>query len=128
MGRRNMQQNDDCDGRTDEDFVAVATNCGVGACAREGQRVCREGQVVDTCEAGQAAENDATCDNQDDDCDGVRDEDFVSEVTTCGEGVCAAEGRTACVDGVLGNTCQPGQAGDADATCDGRDDGCNDRQ
>ncbi len=81
---------DDCNGATDEDFVVVATACGVGACAAAGENVCRGGAVVDTCVEGQAAADDANCDGVDDDCSGEADEDFVAVPTQCGVGACVA--------------------------------------
>ena len=43
--------NDD-DGQIDEDFVSIATDCGVGACAAAGQTACVNGVVVDQCAPG----------------------------------------------------------------------------
>src|SRR5262249_56631471 len=42
---------DDCDGSTDEEFVSVATSCGVGACARTGATSCVAGAIVASCTA-----------------------------------------------------------------------------
>ena len=43
-------EDDDCDGSTDEDYLALATSCGVGACGAVGSRACVAGAVVDTCD------------------------------------------------------------------------------
>ncbi len=115
----------DCDGSVDEDYVAVSTACGVGACAATGITSCEQGSVVDSCASGSPASADATCDGVDDDCDGESDEDFVAEATSCGVGACAASGATACVNGEVQNSCSPGQAAAFDTTCDGVDDDCN---
>src|SRR5207247_11008122 len=61
---------DDCDGSVDENYVSVATSCGVGACASTGTTSCVGGHVVDNCVAGTPAASDATCDGSDDDCHG----------------------------------------------------------
>ncbi len=54
-----------------------------------------------------SAADDVTCDNVDDDCDGNVDEDYVSESTACGEGVCASTGSTTCEDGSALDSCTP---------------------
>ncbi|MBU0553744.1 hypothetical protein KJ940_19890 [Myxococcota bacterium] len=118
-------RDDDCDGQVDEDFQGAATTCGVGACQRNGVTVCQGGRVVDTCRAGNPAANDATCNGVDDDCNGIRDEDFVSQDTRCGVGECFAVGRTFCVNGSLTDSCVPGEPADDDPSCDGRDDDCD---
>ncbi|MDP6946266.1 MAG: MopE-related protein, partial [Myxococcota bacterium] len=65
------------------------------------------------------------CDNLDNDCDGLTDEDFVGGSSACGVGACAAVGAITCVAGDLIDGCAPGPAGDSDATCDGIDDDCD---
>src|SRR5690606_24083434 len=43
---------DDCDGAADDEFVSVATTCGVGACGATGSTSCVAGAVVDSCTPG----------------------------------------------------------------------------
>ena len=50
---------------------------------------------------------DTTCDGNDDDCDGNIDEDYVSEATSCGTGVCTATGTTSCSTGSVSDSCAP---------------------
>ena len=117
---------DDCDGEADEDFVGEVTNCDAGVCISTGETQCKNGQVIDTCVQPQVAENDTLCDGRDNDCDGEIDEDYVSEVGTCGVGACGSEGPTACVAGIVVVTsCTPGTPAAGDATCDGIDDDCD---
>src|SRR5690606_33532299 len=47
-----------CDGVIGEDHVAVATTCGVGACAATGEILCVNGAPVDDCAAGTPAADD----------------------------------------------------------------------
>ena len=116
----------DCDGVADEDYTPTATPCGVGACLAEGQLLCVAGELSPDCTPGpKLAEDDASCDGVDDDCDEAVDEDFVSLETSCGEGACAATGLSSCVDGALVDSCTPGVAGDDDMTCDCVDDDCD---
>jgi hypothetical protein len=68
---------------------------------------------------------DVTCDGIDDDCDGVHDEDFVSQPTSCGVGACSATGATACVNGAIEDACTPGAPAGDDASCNGLDDDCD---
>ncbi|MCU0671411.1 MAG: MopE-related protein [Myxococcota bacterium] len=116
---------DDCNGAVDEDFVTSATSCGTGACASTGATSCVSGAVVDSCEEGTPAANDASCNDVDDDCNGAVDEDFVTSATSCGTGACAATGATSCVSGAVVDSCSEGTPAASDATCNGVDDDCN---
>jgi Notch-like protein len=109
----------DCDASTDEAYASTATSCGVGACGATGATSCVSGAVVDSCEAGTPAGTDATCNGQDDDCDGDVDEAYAPTATSCGVGACGATGATACVSGVVVDSCEAGAATGADADCDG---------
>ncbi|TNF37751.1 MAG: HYR domain-containing protein [Deltaproteobacteria bacterium] len=114
---------DDCDGATDEAFAATTTSCSTGVCAATGQRLCVQGQVVDTCAPGPKTGSDADCDGLDDDCDGQTDEQYTPVATQCGTGVCAAGGQTRCEAGQIVDSCTPG-APQAEV-CDGRDNDCD---
>ncbi|MFN3199624.1 MAG: MopE-related protein [Bradymonadia bacterium] len=116
---------DDCDGRVDEDFVGARTTCGVGVCAAAGAEVCVNGEVRDTCTAGEPVEDDALCDGRDSDCDGQVDERYRPRELRCGVGVCAATGALRCVDGQETEDCTPGAPVGDDESCDGLDDDCD---
>lgn len=116
---------DDCNGQVDEDYVAVATMCGVGACARMGTTSCVMGSVQDSCTPGTPAASDATCNGIDNDCNGQVDEDYPVVTTSCGVGACASTGTRSCVNGMVVNSCMAGTPAASDVTCDGVDDNCN---
>ena len=118
---------DDCNGQTDDAYVPVEVTCGVGECARTGMSYCQGGNVLDDCQPGSAEPDDTSCDGKDNDCNGDTDEDFVSQTTSCGQGVCQSSGSTSCVDGEVEDSCEelPASAGDTDTLCDGLDSDCD---
>jgi hypothetical protein len=66
---------------------------------------------------------DAQCDNVDDNCNGLNDEEFVDHDTTCGVGACASTGFAHCEFGIFSDTCAPGAP--STETCNGIDDNCD---
>ncbi len=68
---------------------------------------------------------DQTCNGIDDDCDGLVDDDFSVQATSCGVGACASSGESSCVTGQVVDNCVPGAPAASDATCNGIDDDCN---
>ncbi len=120
-------RDEDCDGRTDEDFEPIATACGRGVCAREGLTLCVDGQELSGCAPGTPTGDDRDCNGLDDDCDGVVDDGYVPVTVDCGVGVCARTSPTLCEDGQIIARCVPGEPSPEDTTCDGRDDDCDGR-
>ncbi len=116
---------DNCNGATDEGYVASATACGQGACARVGLSLCVRGALVDSCSAGSAGTSDTTCDGVDDDCNGQPDDGYVRLATSCGAGFCASTGETSCTNGVVNNSCVAGQPSAGGEVCDGIDNDCD---
>jgi hypothetical protein len=116
---------DDCDGETDETFVPQVTECGVGVCAATGTTSCGAGAIHDSCNPGAPAEDDASCNGLDDDCNGSTDENYLPQGSACGTGACAATGVTSCVAGAVNDSCAPGTPAAHDAICNGVDDDCN---
>ena len=53
------------------------------------------------------ADSDATCDGQDDDCDGLTDEDALPQPIECGAGACASAGQRVCEAGTWVEACTP---------------------
>ncbi|MEY4579101.1 MAG: hypothetical protein RL701_3804 [Pseudomonadota bacterium] len=118
---------DDCDGKTDENYQTNGTRCGMGACARTGVSSCVNGGTQDTCVPGAAVTSDTTCDGNDDDCNGANDEDFVASMTSCGVGLCMRTGMSSCVNGSLSSNCiegSPTVANDG-PPANGRDEDCD---
>src|SRR5919108_107924 len=120
-------KDDNCDGSVDEDYAPSNTSCGTGVCASTGVTSCVNGVEQNSCAAGSPlSSDDTTCDGNDDNCDGSVDEDYAPSNTSCGTGVCASTGVTACVNGVEQNSCVAGNPlSSDDATCDGKDDNCD---
>jgi len=143
----------DCDGETDEDFVAggavtytdldgtaglsLGDACGAGVCAG-GEVVCAEDKATLTCSTVDQASADV-CDNQDNDCDGAVDEDYIpgGSVTytdmngtaglakgqACGVGACA-DGQVVCAPDTISLTCTTAVLAGPDV-CDGADNDCD---
>jgi len=70
-------------------------------------------------------ENDTSCDNMDNDCDGLVDEGYVAVPTSCGVGACAANGQLRCVSGTQLDSCTPGLPAVNDSICNLIDDDCD---
>jgi hypothetical protein len=117
----------DCDGLKDEGLVPQVTTCGIGACGAQGTQSCVDGKLVNSCKPGVPADNDATCNAVDDDCDGKADEDFKGGGTSCGVGACLAQGTQSCVQGSIVDSCVPGQAAARDDSCNDIDNDCDGR-
>ncbi|MCB9729327.1 MAG: putative metal-binding motif-containing protein [Deltaproteobacteria bacterium] len=146
-------KDDDCDGGTDEDYEVggskpwvenfppnasrfLGESCGTGKCA-DGTVVCDGVTHEAVCSSnGQASVVDATCDDIDEDCNGVTDDFFGPTGTikytdwdngkrykgqSCGTGTCA--GEVVCLNNNA-LTCD-GVAPASDANCDGIDQSCD---
>jgi MYXO-CTERM domain-containing protein len=118
---------DNCNGMTDEGFdLGKACNNGLkGACARDGQTVCKPDGSGVVCDAPAVEGTQEVCNNIDDDCDGIVDNpDKVLGVgQPCGVdvGMCMA-GKYVCMNGEL--KCA-GQTMSSMEVCDGIDNDCN---
>ena len=121
---------DDCDANVDEVFLTLGEACevGFGVCLSTGQITCSEEGADVTCAALVIEPSAEVCNDLDDDCDGVVDEEVarccvVDTTRACGVNVgactagvqtCSPEGWSAC-DGV----------GPSAESCDGADNDCD---
>jgi len=115
-------QDNDCDGQTDE---GVNQSCYNGPNGTDGVGLCHGGTQVCTAGSwgscnGQVLPTTEICDNLDNDCDGDTDENLGQ--TTCGLGVCEHTMEN-CVNGTP-QTCNPMQ-GAGTEVCNGLDDDCD---
>ncbi len=110
---------DDCDGKTDENWPDLGAACSVGGgnCVSTGKFVCHELGLDLKCSAPPKPGVVETCDKIDNDCDGEVDEGLVQNCkTACGIGV------EKCAAGVYqGCTAPPPKT----ETCNQVDDDCN---
>jgi hypothetical protein len=106
---------DNCDGAVDEDLGSVS--CGLGSCLHTVDK-CQDG-LYSICNPFIGAEVEI-CDDSDNDCDGLVDEDLGT--TTCGTGECwhtvvnCSKGQQI--------VCDP-KEGASDEVCDGKDNDCD---
>ena len=115
----------DCNGQVDDGISATPTSCGVGACVASGTLSCVNGQMVDSCTAGQPTGNDDNCNGIDENCSGTADEGYLISSTACGVGACASTGLLTCVSGTSVDSCTAGQPTGNDDNCNGIDENCN---
>lgn len=141
-------QDDDCDGSSDEGFnlsadvancgacgnSCVSTNaiptCSAGSCAVLAclpGNVDLNGNAVDGCEYACDFIGAEVCNGRDDDCDGLTDEGLTPPTTLCSRnGVCAT-GTTISCDGSSGWACNypPLTYQQTETRCDGLDNDCD---
>ncbi len=98
-----------CDESVDEGFeVGVECAVGVGACARQGHRVCAEDGGSAVCDARPGEPGAELCGSGvDEDCDGQTDEGFdrLGEACAVGEGACERAGQWVCSGDGLSLVC-----------------------
>ncbi|MBN2106821.1 MAG: DUF11 domain-containing protein, partial [Deltaproteobacteria bacterium] len=116
---------DNCNGATDEGYVADSSCFLPGECAAGNAASSCVAGVETGCATGTPAADDASCNNVDDDCNGATDEDYVADSSCFLPGACAAgNAASSCVAGVV-TGCATGTPAASDATCDGVDDDCS---
>jgi len=120
---------DNKNGVVDEGFhVDEPCDVGTGACHASGVIVCLKDGETSQCSAVPGPASDESCNNLDDDCDGLVDENWTSVLgTDCciGVGACAACGTVVCDDTQLATGCNAVPLSPAPELCNGIDDNCN---
>jgi len=121
---------DNCNGTVDETFPLKGSSCtsGVGACMRTGTWVCNAGGTALVCSATPGTPTAETCNNIDDNCDGVIDGNIRSCYTgaagTAGVGRCRS-GTQTCTAGAWSVTCAGQVLPIAEIIGNGIDDNCD---
>jgi hypothetical protein len=115
---------DDCDGSVDEGLNAPLTPNQMGVCAG-GKKVCSgtSGWVNSYTSIVGYEQVETSCDNKDNDCDGIVDENLGSIPTSCGIGACYSTGARICSGGSIVDTCVSGTP--TPESCDDIDNDCN---
>ncbi len=119
----------DCDSLVDEDFPDKGSACsaGVGACQAAGVLVCTLDGTGTECNAVPGAPSAELCDDVDNDCDGLTDEDFPNKGSAClaGIGACQAAGVLVCTLDGTGTECNAVPGAPSEEVCDGVDNDCD---
>jgi len=123
-------KDDDCDGKTDEDFISkLGKECseGKGECEAKGKTVCSpDGKKVE-CNAKPKPPSKDLCNGKDDDCNGKIDEGYPSRGKACtmGKGECKRKGTYRCLANGYGVECDAKPGAPIQELCNGRDDDCD---
>ena len=122
-------QDDDCDGQTDEDFTDKGTPCqrGEGACLAKGNMVCAKDGNNTTCDATPNQPTLELCNDKDDDCDGQIDETFADKGERCeiGTGACLRTGTLECKSNGKALECSATPDSPKAELCNDKDDDCD---
>jgi MYXO-CTERM domain-containing protein len=118
-------KDEDCDGKTDEDFAELGKACTPAGGCGTGTNVCTADGKGLECKSSGSGSAKETCNGKDDDCDGDTDEDFPELGAACSAGVgsCQIIGKFACSQGKATCNATPKAAGAEKA--DGMDNDCD---
>ena len=123
-------KDDDCDGKTDEDFANLGKSCtkGTGGCKATGKYACKSDGSSTECDAKAKGATKELCDGKDNNCDGNIDENlnrpcYTGPASTRGKGACK-DGIQKCINGLWSSTCIQ-EIRPSTEVCDGKDNNCN---
>lgn len=107
--------------------VLIAFFVGACASANEGRVIDSDAAVEDGPSIDSCDPDPETCNDADEDCDGLVDEDFSTKGTTCivGTGACLAQGTYECKSDGSGVECSEPPGMPSSETCDGIDNDCD---
>jgi len=101
--------------------LCLGTNCVPSGCAETPGNDCNDNSA-----AINPAAADESCNGVDENCNGINDESYISQITSCGIGVCITSGDTSCIGGAVVDSCIPlTSAFDSDWSCNSADDDCD---
>jgi hypothetical protein len=119
----------DKDHAIDEDFPDKGSLCtaGLGICLAQGTKVCSSDGSATVCTAQPGAPSTETCNNLDDNCDGVIDDPYPDKGLFCvvGVGACMRGGVKICSANGLGTVCTAVAGAPSVEICDGIDNDCD---
>lgn len=107
--------------------VLIAFFAGACASANEGRVIDSDAAVEDGPSIDACDPDPETCNDADEDCDGMMDEDFSTKGSTCivGTGACLAQGTYVCKGDGSGVECSEVPGMPSSETCDGIDNDCD---
>ncbi|MFH2020723.1 MAG: putative metal-binding motif-containing protein, partial [archaeon] len=114
-------KDNDCDGLVDETFTNLNQVCsvGVGMCIRTGNFVCSSDKLSTVCSAVPGLPTTEICDNKDNDCDGLVDENLIR--STNEKGLCSVNTET-CAAGLWNQNHEYTASAEV---CDNKDNDCD---
>ncbi|MSP92271.1 MAG: hypothetical protein EXR79_10790 [Myxococcales bacterium] len=123
-------KDDDCDGKTDEDFaIGEACDGGDSDSCKHGTWTCATDGKKNEC-VNEAKENlTEVCNGQDDDCDGTTDEEWKALGEACdgGDGDKCKNGVIECSKDTKSAVCGTEDPDNVVEVCDGADNDCNEK-
>jgi cysteine-rich repeat protein/parallel beta-helix repeat protein len=120
----------DCSGAADDNYVPSPTECGAGVCYSTGFMNCISGSGVDNCTEESSTGPDTECNDIDEDCSGVADDNYIANISCFLPGICAANNTAStCSAGGIETPCSTGTPQEEShnaGTCeDGLDNDCD---
>lgn len=126
-------KDDDCDGKTDEEWGNLGKECEIKVkkCLRQGVMICAPNGIGTVCDADYNTYPEL-CNGKDDDCDGQVDEEWqkgqaqdLGNPCTVGLGGCQNQGTMVCAKDGKATVCSVDAKPSQLEVCDGKDNDCD---